>query len=325
MKRFLLIILSFSLIAAALSGCSGFERPQAADDKISIIATIFPHYDWLRQIIGDENMDRFDLSFLIGKGIDLHNYSPSVSDMISIKTSDVFIYVGGHSDGWVADVLKSADANPDIIAVNLIDLLGDDILVDYDHDHEECDEEHEEDALVTDEHVWLSLRNAQTVCAAFAELLSELDQDNADSYRDNLAVYVAQLSALDAEYKMVADAASVKTMVFASRFPFRYMVDDYGLSYYAAFSGCSAETEASFVTIISLANRLNQLDLGVVFVTECSDQAIARRVISETDDGNQEIMVLDGLQSITESEAQSGVTYLSIMESNLEVLRRALN
>ena len=155
-------------------------------------------------------------------------------------------------------------------------------------------------------------------------MLAELDTDNAQAYQANAEAYIAKLSALDAEYRAVTDAASVDTLVFADRFPFRYMMLDYGLTYYAAFQGCSAETEAGFVTIISLANRLNQLGLNVVMVTESSDQAIARTVIESTNKKNQKILVLDSMKSVTAADARDGVTYFSIMESNLEVLREAL-
>ena len=324
MKRFILIILAFLIPAALLSGCSGNERNQSG--KISIVTTIFPQYDWVRQIIGEENTDKFDLTFLINNRVDLHSYNPSVQDIAKIKTSDVFIYTGGHSDNWVKDALK--DADPNITAVNLFDIIGDLIIHDDHECDDECDEEHDDDdddEPHADEHFWVSLKRAKVICAAIADMLSEADPDNAQTYKNNLEEYTIKLDALDAEYQAAVNAANIKTLVFADRFPFLYLADDYGLDYYAAFHGCSAETEASFVTIVSLANRINQLGLNVVMVTESSDQSIARTVVNNTESKNQKILVLDAIQSVTSVDARNGATYLSIMENNLAVLKEALN
>ena len=322
MKRLILIMLTLIIVTSLFSGCTVTGREQG--NKINIVTTIFPQYDWTRQIIGEENIYKFDLTFLINNRVDLHSYNPSVPDIAKIKTSDVFIYVGGHSDDWVNEVLK--DANPNIITINLVDIIGDLDLIKYDdHDHDECDEEHDDDDdYHADEHVWLSLRHAQLICVSIADMLAEIDPANAQAYKNNLEAYTAKLSALDAEYQAVADAANIKTLVFADRFPFRYLTEDYGLSHYAAFQGCSAETEASFVTIISLATRINQLGLSAVMVTESSDQSIARTVINNTDEKNQQILVLDAIQSVTSADAENGVTYLSIMENNLNILKEAL-
>jgi zinc transport system substrate-binding protein len=321
MKK-IVFILILLLIPAA--GCTRAEREQSG--KISIVCTTFSSYDWTRRIIGGDNSDRFEIYYLINSGIDLHSYNPSVADMARIKTSDVFIHIGGVSDNWVGGALR--DANPGMMVLNLIEILGDSVIYDEQGcDHgDDCDEDHDHDhdELYIDEHICLSLRNVMQICAAIADALAGADPENAQQYRDNASAYIAKLSALDAEYSAAADAADVKTLVFADRFPFRYMMDDYGLEYYAAFYGCSAETEASFVTIISLANRIDQLGLDVVMVTESSDQSIARTVIGNTADKNQRILVLDSIKSVTSSAADS-VTYLSIMESNLEVLKEALN
>jgi len=340
-KRWSLYFLATTLVLCImlLPGCSvqeprsnggSNEQPQQAE-RISIICTIFPQYDWVRQIAGEEHINRFDVSFLISSGADLHNFNPSVQDMTRIITSDAFIYVGGHSDSWVDDVMRRA--NPDMRRLNLMDVLIEelgehDLLegfcdVDCDDDHEH-DHDHIEDEHHADEHIWLSLRRAKILCFAIAEFLSELDPENAPIYRANADAYTARLSALDLEFQAAVDAANVTSIVVADRFPFRYLMDDYGISYYAAFQGCSAESEASFVTIISLANRLNQLNLDVVLVTESSDQAIARTVINSTDAKNQRILVLNAAHSVTVSQAGTGVTYLGIMETNLDVLKEAI-
>jgi len=310
---------------AFLTGCT--EREESESSKISIVATIFPQYDWVRHIIGEENMDRFDITLLIDSRIDMHSFSPSVTDIATIKQSDVFIYIGGHSDTWVGAVLQ--DANPDIVTMNLVDQLDIEHLLEGFCD-EDCDEDHDHsfghgEDFLADEHIWLSLRFAKTLCAAIADMLSAVDPENAAVYQANADAYIAKLSALDAEFQAVVDAAAFRTLVFADRFPFRYLMSDYDITYYAAFQGCSAETEASFVTIISLANRINQLGLNVVMVTETSDQSIARTVIENTNEGNQRILVLDGMKAVTAADIRDGVTYLSIMQSNLAVLKEALN
>jgi len=299
--------------------------------KPSIVCVIFPQYDWVREILG-ERSDRFDLTLLVDTLVDLHNYQPSVSDIIRIGTCDLFIHVGGNSDGWVDDVLKQS-ANPDMIVLNLIEVIGDAvkmelILEGMEHDcDDDCDDlghNHDGDHVHEDEHVWLSLRFAKTICAAITDVLSELDPDNAGYYSGNLTAYTDRLTSLDMEYQAAADAANVTTLVFADRFPFRYMMDDYGLGFYAAFSGCSAETEASFSTIVFLATKVEELVLNHVMVTESADQSLARTVINSTPRKSQQILVLNAMQSVTRRDIDNGATYLSIMESNLAVLREAL-
>ncbi|MCL2081545.1 MAG: metal ABC transporter substrate-binding protein [Oscillospiraceae bacterium] len=357
MKRLIAFILALLLPVTLMSGCAQpastaapAETPQATSTpavsaptdspppetpppvRLSVVCTIFPQYDWVRQILGGRAED-FDLTFLLDNRIDLHNYQPSVDDIVKISTCDLFIYVGGESDEWAESVLHSA-ANPDMIVINLMEILGDDLKLeelgieentgghghDHGHDHD-GDEEHEDEY---DEHVWLSLRHAQTFCAVITDALSSLDPVNAEEYQSNMAAYVRVLSALDAEYTAAVDAAPVKTMLFGDRFPFRYLADDYGIAYLAAFSGCSAETEASFETVIFLAEKVNELNLNTVMVTESSDQAIAKTVIGSTKDKNQQILVLDSLQSVTAGDARGGASYLSVMEKNLNVLKEAL-
>ena len=325
------------LILTALSGC---QRPVTdgapaasapgdtrSDGKISVVCTIFPQYDWLRQIIGDNEIE---LTLLQDGRVDLHSYQPSVDDIIRISACDLFIYVGGESDMWVEGVLRQA-ANPGMLVINRLDVLGDaaktETLVEgMEDDDDDDDDDHGDDHEAEyDEHVWLSLRNAAEFCSVIAGALSSIDTDSAAVYNGNLAAYTERLSALDAEYKAAADAAPVKTLLFGDRFPFRYLTDDYGLEYYAAFPGCSAETEASFQTIVFLAGKADELGLKAVMVTESADQSIARTVIDNTTGKNQRILALDSMQSVTPDSINGGVTYLSLMESNLSVLKDALN
>ena len=320
MKRYTVILLALLCLIMAASACQRTEAP-SGDGNISVVCTVFPQYDWVRQILGDK-ADNIGLTLLLNNRIDLHSYQPSVEDMLKVSSCDLFIYVGGESDKWAGDALKQA-INPNMIVISLLDTLGDaakreELLEGMEEDDEE------EDGDEYDEHVWLSLGNARTFCCAITEALTSLDEDNADVYTDNLRDYIEKLAELDVEYREAIGAAPVKTLLFGDRFPFRYLMDDYGIDCFAAFPGCSAETEASFDTIIFLADKMDELNLNTVMVTESSNQSIARTIISNTEAKNQKILVLDSIQSVTLGGAGSGTTYLSIMESNLNVLKEAL-
>ena len=189
---------------------------------------------------------------------------------------------------------------------------------------EEEEGEEEEEGPMYDEHIWLSLRNAAALCDGIAEAIESIDPDNASVYKDNVALYKEKLDALDTEYQKAVSEASVNILLFGDRFPFRYLVDDYGLNYYAAFVGCSAETEASFETITFLAQKVDELSLSCVMAVEGAQHRIAETIVENTKSGNQQVLTIDSMQSTTSRDVQNGVTYLSIMEINLEVLKEAL-
>ena len=274
---------------------------------------------------------------LLDNGVDLHSYQPTVDDMVKIANCDLFIYVGGESDGWVEDALKNA-VNKDMKVINLLEVLGDSVkeeetvegMQEVEHDHEDADEhedaeEHEhEEKTEYDEHVWLSLRNAETLCEAISDALQQIASDNKDAYAANTAAYVERLAALDTDYQAAVDAATYQTVLFGDRFPFRYLADDYGLSYYAAFVGCSAETEASFETITFLAGKMDELNLPCVLTIEGAQHRIAQTIVENTTAKNQEVLTMDSMQSTTSKDVANGTTYLSIMEQNLSVLKQAL-
>ena len=500
---------TLSLAAAAvlsmcmLPGCARSEQDNSG--KISVVCTSFSEYDWTRNIVGDSG--NIQLTYLLESGIDLHNYQPSTKDILTISDCDLFIYVGGESDGWVDDALKNA-TNKNMKVIDLLEVLGDSVKAeevvegmqetehDHGHDHskevstfeddevqdrslsdwagdwqsaypfaldgtlddafaamaeegemtadeyktyyqngyktditnidiegdhieftyedgkkvgsdykyvgyyiqnwstgtkaamyrfeaadkdsgapvyiefndhmiepaaaehfhirmsnesfdaivdpenswptffpadmtgeEICehmeghDHEHEEEA---DEHVWLSLKNAEVLVNAISKSLQELDPDNKDTYAANSDAYVKKLAALDADYQAAVDAASNKTVLFGDRFPFRYLVDDYGLSYYAAFVGCSAETEASFETISFLAKKVDELGLPCVLTIEGAQHKIAETIVQNTAEKNQKVLTMDSMQSTTSEDVANGTTYLSVMEQNLSVLKEAL-
>ena len=325
------VLLMFVAINSSL-----FAKAKKADKKasakLSIVATIFPEYDWVRQLIGN-NSANADLTLLLGNGVDLHSYQPSIQDIAKISTADIFIYVGGESDGWVSDVLKNKK-NKDMIALNLMEILGDsvkeeEIVEGMEAEEEEDDEEehhhHDEDEeeVEYDEHVWLSLKNAKLICTKITEALCQKDSANAAGYRKNLSAYTAQLDDLDAAYSDAIKFSSKNTLIFGDRFPFRYLVDDYGLNYYAAFVGCSAETEASFKTVIFLANKMDELDSNYIFRIESGDEKLSKTIIQNSGKKNAKILTLDSMQSVTSKQALT-TTYVKIMNENLNVLKEGL-
>lgn len=335
MKKITALLLALFMLVGALAGC-GKQNDTNQTDKLSIVTTIFPEYDWVREILG-EKADNAEITMLLDNGVDLHSYQPTADDIVKISDCDLFIYVGGESDEWVEDALRNA-ANRNMKVINLLEVLGDSVkteeivegMQEEEHEHEDVEEhehedaeehEHEEEA---DEHVWLSLKNAKMLVRVISKALQELDPDNKDIYAANADAYVKKLSALDAEYQAAVDAASNKTILFGDRFPFRYLVDDYGLRYYAAFVGCSAETEAGFETISFLAKRVDEWKLPCVLTIEGAQHKIAETVVRNTTAKNQRVLTMDSMQSTTSKDVKNGTTYLSVMEKNLSVLKEAL-
>ena len=376
-------IISASLAALltsvlCISGAAAVHAEEASAPKI--VTTIFPEYDWVRALLG-ENPAGAEVTMLLDNGVDLHSYQPTAEDMMKIAESDLFIYVGGESDSWVEDALAEV-VNKDIIVINLLEQLGslareeevvegmqeeahdhdhegEEVHEDEDHhegeeahededhhegelahedkDHHEGEEAHEDedhhegeeahehgDEPELDEHVWLSLKNTKVLCTVIEQALEQVDPKHAEAYQANLEAYTAQLDELDSAYQEAVSAAAGDTLLFGDRFPFRYLTDDYGLSYYAAFMGCSAETEASFDTIIFLATKMDELELPVIMTLEGSDHRIAETILQTSTAKNQTILEMDSMQSVTAKDVEAGATYLQIMEKNLEVLKEAL-
>ena len=312
MKRCIPLLLAALLLLTCACGAAG---PAARSGGVSVVVTVFPEYDWVRSILGDTDAD---VTLLMDSGVDLHSFQPSAADIVRASSCDLFVYVGGPSDAWAEDALAEA-VNPDMIVLDLIGLLGDRAV--EEERTEGMTAEAEEDGPETDEHIWLSLRNAAICCRAIADALAELDPANAETYAANADAYIAELDRLDGEYAAVTQAAAHDTLLFADRFPFRYLTEDYGLTYFAAFAGCSAETEASFETVAFLAGRLAELGLPAVLVIDGSDGRIAETIVSSAG-VDVPILTLDSMQSATASD---GSTYLGIMEQNLAVLDAALN
>lgn len=327
MKKIIVLFVAAILMVCSLSACGhGNNGNEGKGSALQIVTTVFPEYDWVMNILG-ENPGSAEVTLLLDNGVDLHSYQPTADDILKISTCDMFIYLGGESDEWVEDALKEA-TNKDMVVIDLLDVLGDKVkeeeVVEGMEEEEEDEEEGEEEGAEYDEHVWLSLRNTSALVDIIAEKLASVDEANADVYMSNAGAYREKLDALDKEYENTVSSAKVKTLLFGDRFPFRYLTDDYGLSYYAAFAGCSAETEASFETVLFLANKVDELSLDSIMTIEGTDHSIAETIRDNTKSGEQQILTMDSMQSATSQDAAKGTTYLSIMENNLEVLKEAL-
>lgn len=334
--------LIFLIVAGFFLGSCSPGEPSSQDDKLKIVSTIFPSYDWVREIVGEDNPD-IEQVLLIDNGLDMHSYQPSIADMAEISSCDILITVGGISETWVSDALETS-GNDNMVVIDLVDLLGNGAKQEetkegmtHTHDDEEDEAsrvdqrddegergDHEHDGVI-DEHVWLSLRNAEIFCNALAQAIADLDPEQADMYLSNAEAYINELQALDREYETLVENASCKTIVVADRFPFRYLVDDYGLDYYAAFPGCEAEAEASFETLLFLSKKIDELGLSTIVVTESSDSRISRTVAENTSEGTKNVVVMDSMQSVTKADISAGISYLSVTEENLTALEQALS
>lgn len=307
--------ISLLLLIAALLSLAGCAQP-LREQKLTVVTAIFPEYDWVRQLLGPDS--RIELRLLVDNGVDPHSFQPTVADMVAVSGCDLLIFGGGESDQWLKEALAEP-SNPNMRVLELIPLLGESA-----HDAEvvagmqvrEVEEE-------TDEHVWLSLGNAALFCTAIAQELSHLDPENAHTYQANLEDYLEKLRALDAAYRETVRAGSRNTILVCDRFPFRYLTEDYDLSYYAAFPGCSAESGASFETVVFLADRVRELELNAVLITEGSDGRLARTVAANSGRENVAVLTLDSMQSVSAEQAAVR-DYLSVMEQNRRVLETAL-
>ena len=312
MKKLLSIILCLIMCTVVMCSCGGNET---SHDGLKIVCTAFPQYDYIKNILGTND----GLTLLLDDGADLHSYEPTATDIIEIASSDLFIYIGGISDSWVEGALKSANLES-LKSVALMDMVET-----YDVDYVagmEKEEHHHNGEHEKDEHIWLSLRNSAEITSALCDIICEIDSANAQKYKANAENYINSLNELDGEYKSVIESAKRNTLLFADRFPFRYLIEDYSLDYHAAFSGCSSESEASFQTMKFLIDKTKELSLPAVIITESSDGSIAEMICKET---GTKALVLDSCQSVSSADIEKGTNYLDIMRNNLEILREALN
>ena len=344
------LILGMMLTGCGMSGQQteqngGKEQNTVENEKISVVATIFPQYDFVRQIAG-ENVE---LKMLLKPGEETHSYEPTPQDIIAIQNSDLFIYVGGENDAWVEDILESMPDNgrKTLKLVDCVDTVEEEhvegMKEERGHDHDEDDAEHEEHEVEheedeadheehgqeethsvheIDEHVWTSPKNAVKIVDNITELLCSADADNADAYKQDAETYIHKLEDLDAQFRQAVEESDRDTILFGDRFPFRYFADEYGLRYYAAFPGCASDTEPSAATMAFLINKVKEEKIPVVLKMELSSDHISRAIAEAT---GTEVKVFYSCHNISAEQFQNGETYLSLMEKNVETLREALS
>lgn len=322
------------LCGSLLAGC-GTERAEGVseevqdDGRISVVTTIFPQYDFVRQIAG-ENVK---LKMLLKPGEETHSYEPTPQDIIAIQNSDIFIYVGGENDAWVEDILESMP-EADMRTLKLMDCVdtveeehveGMQEQPGHSHEEEESHEdetEEEHSVHEIDEHVWTSPVNASAIVDKIKDLLVQADPENRQIYEENAEVYEADLAELDAEFRDVVDNAGRSLVVFGDRFPFRYFADEYGLDYYAAFPGCASDTEPSAATMAFLINKVKEEEIPAVLKMELSNENIANAIAEAT---GTEVRTFYSCHNLTAEEFEDGETYLSMMQKNIETLKEVLN
>lgn len=322
-----LLLVLLCLCAGGLFGCAAdkTDKTAANDEKYRVFCTAFPVYDWLKNVTAEA--ENIELVLLDTHGADLHSYQPAVADMTALADSDLVVYIGGESDKWAADAVKNAGT--DVKGVSLLALLGDKVKTEQTVEGMEA-EEHahgsaEEETPEIDEHVWLSVKNAAFFTEHLTELLCEADASEAEFLREASNAYTDALTKLDKAYAEAVQSARLDVFVVCDRFPFRYLADDYALAYYAAFPGCSAETDAGFDTVIFLANKIDELHLTHVAVTESGTGAVAKAVLENAAEKDVAVVTLDSLQAVSAEDIAHGKSYLSAMEENLAALKALLS
>lgn len=346
------------LIAAAaavvlLAGCSSVlpgvpslgNRPQdegdSGDAKLRVVTTLFPYYDFVRQTAGD----RVDLTLVVPAGMDSHSFEPTPADMRTIQAADVLIYNGGSMEQWVTDVLDAIDTSQmDVVRMmDYVDVVEEEIVEGmedeaHDHDHAADIEDHGHDhdhatdiedhghgydhAEDYDEHIWTSPVNAMRLVAVIRDTLVEADQEHKEDYQVGADSYLRQLQEIDDGFRAVSAARRRGTIVVGDKFPFRYLADEYGLDYRAAFSGCSTDTEPSARTIAYLIDKVRDEQIPVVYYLELSSHRVSEIIGEET---GAAVLLLHSCHNVTRAELEGGVTYVDLMKQNIENLRKGLD
>ena len=316
-KKFISVIILFALLFTFFTACSS-PTNELSDGRISVVTTIFPQYDFARQIGGN----KIRLKMLTTPGGESHSYEPTPQDITAVSSCDIFICAGGESDIWYNTVLKSIDTESMIVIslMDCVEAVEEEITEGMSEKLSVFGEEEEDPEY--DEHVWTSLKNAQLISKAIGEALISADVANEEFYRANTEDYTARLAELDLKYRQAAERAENKTLVFGDRFPFRYLFDDYGLKYYAAFPGCSTDSDVSAKTMLFLIDKVREENLAAVYYIEFGAKKIADTIAEET---NAEPLLFHSCHTVSKEDFNNGVTYLSLMEQNLENLKRGLN
>ena len=313
MKRIISVILCMTAILCLFCSC-GNEDTKKDDGKLNIVTTIFPPYDFAKNVGGEY----VNVSMLLKPGMESHSYDPTPQDIIKIQECDLFIYTGGESDEWVKDILESSDRKPKktLAMMDVCETVREETVEGMEKDEDDSDE------IEYDEHVWTSPKNAVNITVSIDSILKELDKSHTDEFEKNTSEYKNKLSQLDGDFREIADNAKRKTLVFGDRFPFRYFADEYGLKYYAAFPGCSSETEPSPSTVSFLIDKVKAEKIPVVFSIEFSNGKVADTICEST--GSKK-MTFHSCHNVTQEEFDNGVSYLSLMQGNVKALKEALN
>lgn len=306
MKRMISVIAALAMLLGLTAGAAAAE----GGAKLSIVVTDFPCYDFARAVAGDNA----EITMLIKPGAEVHSYEPAPGDVVAMMEADLFIYIGGESDAWAADMLASlGDGKPNVLRMfDCVDTLCGEEHADGDHDHD-----HE-----YDEHIWTSPRNAISMVNAVADTLKGIDSENADIYAANAAEYVSRISEIDGAIRDIADGAARNTLVFADRFPFLYMATEYGFDYAAAFPGCAGETEPSASVVMELIDRVISENIPAIYVIEMSTGNVADAIAEAT---GAEVLTLHSIQNLSADEFSAGETYVSLMWKNVDALKKGLN
>ena len=317
----LLILCMLLVCGCGQSGAAGRAGTGSGSDSgeeapLTVVGTIFPCYDFAREV----GEGRAQVAMLLKPGEEVHSYEPTPQDILKLQSADLFIYVGGENDVWVEEILSSmGDDGPRTVKLmDLVDPLEEELLPGMMKEKGTDGEDEEE----TDEHVWTSPKNAQLITAGLAKVMAELDPEGASLYETQAQTYIEQLRLLDGEFREIVENAKRTTLVFGDRFPLRYFAKEYGLTCYAAFSGCSADSEPSAATLVFLTDIVQQEQIPAVFSIEFSSGRIAEAICEAT---GAEHLVFESCQNITRDEMEAGETYLTIMKRNEEALKKALN
>ncbi|MDR2602587.1 MAG: metal ABC transporter substrate-binding protein [Spirochaetaceae bacterium] len=317
MKKLYMFLIA--IICASIFSCAKKEAPKKENEKITVVATIFPPYDFVRAVAGDN----VNLSMLLPPAAESHSFEPTPKDIIAAQNSDLFVYIGGESEVWVDRILESSKMEKTrvLALIDTVNALEEEIVEGMEEEEEEEASEGAEEEAEYDEHIWTSVRNAKIMAASILGALCEIDEANASEYKENFALFASSLDALDGEFSQTVGKAKYKTIIFGDRFPFRYFAEDYGLSYFAAFPGCSTETEPSASTVAFLIDKVKAENLPVVFHIELSNEKMADAITEAT---GAKKLLLHSAHNISKSDFEKGRTYLEIMQDNVENIKIAL-
>lgn len=313
MKRNIKITIALAaILLVSLGVILGISDARKQSEKLTIVTTNFPAYDFARAVAGD----KAEIKMLLKPGSEMHDFEPTPSDIIDIEKSNLFIYTGGESDEWVEDILEDTKVSKTLKMMDAVEVVEEEAI-----EGMEAEEEEEDEEPKFDEHVWTSPKNAKKIVNRIKDELIKVSPENEEAFEQNAADYSAELDELDNKFQAIVDNSKRKTIVFGDRFPLRYFADEYGLKYYAAFPGCSEQTEASSATIAFLVDKVKSEKIPVVFKIEMSSGKVAQTIADETD---AKVLTFNAAHNISADDFNAGVAYVDIMEQNLSVLEEAL-